>query len=393
MKYDSEFERLSKNLNEEERKELLEKIQREKKNYNEEEYKQGKKESDYQRQLKIAINTYNGFSLFTKFIIWLKTIFYGKKKEEVVLDRMFNEIKKEIQYINNNIIDFKTNSFTNNFVEEILNLAEVCNNCLPVIDGYFDDTMYYQSFICEIIEDSFTEELKNLLDNINPEKFEIKSNIIEEDEFNNEKEKRIRKFFNQLSLTSFNKLNSMFENFEVIIKLITFNFKALLFDLNEKYETESSSTVKYGAKYSAVGELLEKLYIILNSIDFNYEDINFIDRMIDYSNKNPVNKNIEDVNLINKISELMRRVFHKIESIRIKIPFKLIFQYFKRDLLYKPSELNLSLDSIQIYKNYKRNIFNSQWEEYYSKIRDRNQEKLLNDLFKDYKFDNRKCSL
>jgi len=384
IKYDSEFERLSKDLNDEERRDLLRKLKKDENNLKEEKTNKDKEEN-VQIQLKIAKSTYLNYSIFTKFFIWLISIFTARTKEEVVLDRLFNDIRREIQYINNSIIDFKNNLITNNFAEEILNLAEICNAAIPIIDIFFADTAFYNNFICYVFEENFDTDLKNSMNELKPENYEINTDFVEREDFFNEKEIRERAFFNKLSLLSFIEINRMFSDFEILVRLITFDFKTLLIDFSNN-QTDMDTTNKYGIKFSLVNELLEKLYIILNAINFTYDDIDFIEKIVDYKKNNIKQNDISNDAVLNKINDIMRKIFLSIENIKNKIPFKEIFQYFKKDLLYKPPRYNIKFDILNIYKNYKKSIITSEWENYFDKIRENNQNKLMEDLFKDYKF-------
>ena len=65
--------------------------------------------------------------------------------------------------------------------------------------------------------------------------------------------------------------------------------------------------------------------------------------------------------------KILKSIFKLIEKINKKIPFSKMFQYFNRDLLYRPPTLQIKIDSVSIYKEYKKSIFNGKWEEYYEK--------------------------
>ena len=75
-------------------------------------------------------------------------------------------------------------------------------------------------------------------------------------------------------------------------------------------------------------------------------------------------------------------------SIKEKLPFKEIFQYFKKNLLYSVKPVKTKIDFIDIYKEYKKTIINALWEDFYEKIKITNLNQLLNKLLKtEYSYD------
>jgi len=284
MKNSSQFDLLTKHLDEEERKQLLHKIKKDKNNnlIIEEEFSdnlsQNKNTSVYEKQIRIAKNVYDNESLLVKIIIWIVSLFTGKKKEDVVLNKLFKDLKKDILLINDGIINFESDVLTNFFTNEINNLYDACNLVLPVIDKFFNDTIFYNSFLSFIFEKNFDDNLKKQLDELNPENFNIDSSKIDKELYLDEKKKRINNFFKQLSLFPISDLNKKFINFEIFIRFITFDFRTLIYYFIQDNNIDASQ-IKYGVKFSVVESLLEKLFIILNSINFNYNDIDKLDSL------------------------------------------------------------------------------------------------------------------
>ncbi|MCK4796148.1 MAG: hypothetical protein KAT05_02135, partial [Spirochaetes bacterium] len=376
--------RLSKNLDEEERYALLMKIKKEKET-DKASVSNNKKKNAIQRQFKLARNEYEKSSFLTKIIILIMSIFEAKKKEEVILDRMFKEIKKEIQTKFNNIIDFKTNTLTNDFAKEILNLADACKTVFLVIDRYFGDPLYYYGFLSSILEKNFSNELKSMLEDINPRNFEIKFDYVDKEEFFMEKEKRLKKFFQHIELATYNNITSNFLNFEIIIRLIRFDYNALLYYFF-KDDTSINKSNMQGTKFSIIDNLLEKLYTLINSILFDYNNIIFIEEMNEYNKQFPISGIQTDNTFSEKEIKLIKNIFEVITNFKTKVPLRQIFQYFKKDLLYKPASLNIKINFIALYKDYKKNKINIEWENYYNKIKEINLTKLIQGLFKNYDY-------
>lgn len=382
-KYDSEFERLARTLEPNERKALLDKIKKIKQIENLS-LPEVKKENVVRRQLNYAKNLVVKSNFLTKIIIWFISFFSNKKREEVVLGWMFNDIRKEISIKYGNLIDFKNGVLTKYFAEEVLNLAEICNELIPIINLYFKDEVYYYDFLSLLIEKSFNSELKISLDRLNPETFDIRSDYIELDKYFNERDRRLKDFFQKLSFYSFNNIVRFFSRFELIIILINFDFKGLLYDFISKDQSGKSQS-KDGIHFFVVDSLLERLYILLESIDFNFDKIIPIEDMQEFSKKEMENSSEENL-FSKKDIEKIKILLQSISNFKKAVPLKLIFQYFRNDILYAPAPLTIKIDVMTLYKEYKRKIINKEWAIYFEKIGEMNLKKTLDLLFPDYDF-------
>ena len=79
-------------------------------------------------------------------------------------------------------------------------------------------------------------------------------------------------------------------------------------------------------------------------------------------------------------------LLQSINNFKKAVPLKLIFQYFRNDILYAPSPLNIKIDIMSLYKEYKRKIINKEWAIYFEKIGEMNLKKTLDLLFPEYNF-------
>ena len=217
MKYEivneSEFEKLSRKLEPDERNALLQKIQKYKE-FENIRFHSDKKESDYQKQYAYALNIYSHSDFIYRIVIWIQSFFTGKKKELIVINNMLTDIKNEIAGSYPELIDFNTNSLTTKFGEKLLAFAELCNQLLSNVNYFFQDPIYYYSFLSYLIEKDFDDELKRLLASLKPENFEMKSGeIIDKEIFLNEKDKRLKNFLNKISLIAFDPIANFFYKF------------------------------------------------------------------------------------------------------------------------------------------------------------------------------------
>ena len=381
--YESEFDKLSKALDPEERESLLKKIQESNK-VSEVETKSSHKETYNKRQYAYAKNIINTSDIITRFIVWVISIFTGRKKEDIVLNRMFLDIRNDISTRYGNIIDFKNNLITKSFSDEILNLSDFCESLIPVFSHFFQDPLYYTKFLSSLVEKNFNNELIDFLKELDPSKYVIGSDYIEKPVYFKEKDRRLNKFFQKTSLVSMSGINKFFEKFELIMMLVNFDFKSLIYEFTK---ADLMGQSKQGIHFVVIENLLERLYILLNSIDFSYDSIILVEEMIEFSAADE-NKNIDDIesNFIERDIENIKYLFNAIANFKKNIPLNLIFQYFKKDVLYSPKPLKVKFDVFNLYKEYKKKLVDGEWNEYYEKIGDMSMKKALHVLFKDYDF-------
>jgi hypothetical protein len=382
-KYDSEFERLARTLEPNERKSLLDKIRKLKQIENIK-IPEVKKENIVRRQLNYAKNLVVKSNFITKIIVWFISFFSNKKREEVILGWMFNDIKKEITIKYGNLVDFKNGVLTRYFAEEVLNLAEICNELIPIINLYFKDEVYYYDFLSLLIEKSFSSELQMSLDKLNPETFNLDSDYIELDKYFSERDKRLKDFFQKLSFYSFNNIEKFFSRFELIIIMVNFDYKGLLYDFIREDQLGRNQS-KEGIHFFIVENLLERLYILLETINFNYDQIIPIEDMLHFSKDQMENATDESI-FSKKDIEKIKMLLQSINNFKKAVPLKLIFQYFKNDILYSPTPLSIKIDVLTLYKEYKRKIINKEWTIYFEKIGEMNLKKTLDLLFPEYDF-------
>lgn len=380
------FERLAKELTEEERKNLLNKLKDYKTNGKEEEINiTEKKVSDIKEQETLARTIYKKNGFFYRLFIIILSFFSGKNKYEVVIENELNNIKKEINLNYGHYVNFYEERFTSNFIKEILPIIKISTDLMPIFNRYFSDNFYYYGFLANTIEKNFPNKIKDLMDMALPENIENKVEFIDRAAFFKERDTRLKRFFLQLNPMIFETISQQVNRFELIIRLTNFNFNEILnnFLIDNIAEPVKSSNF---SKFNLSQDIIHKFYRIINSITFSFEDISFIMNLIDYSKENPPNNETNkdfDQETIEKIKQLI----DTIRFVKDKIPFKLIFQYLYKDIMYKPPLIKVDNNILEIYKEYKRTLIEKLWNKHFISIRKSNLNLLISNFIKDYNFE------
>jgi len=380
----SEFFKLSKELNDEERKRLLSKIGNLKTDSKENEVSSEKVQEEKKSQIVYANTVYQSGGILYRIIIMIISLFSGRKKEDVIIDNELNNIKKYLRLNYSSLIDFKENRLTHNFIKEIQQLAKLAYKIKEVVNKYFGDDFYFTSFLSVIAEEMFSDKIKTNLFELHPETIANPQELSDKTNFFQEKEKRLKKFMIQLDVVIFENINLQINKFDIINKLINFDYKDLLssfllLDVNEQPKSANF------CKFEQIDLSLQRLYKLLYSINFSVSDIIFLNDMLEYCQINPINYpkeaqyNEETIKDFDKLIEYAK-------LLKEKIPFKEIFQYFYKDILYKIKPIRPNLNFTDVYKEYKKTIVDKLWSQHYVELRKKNLDLFINNLMNGYDF-------
>ncbi|OHD27931.1 MAG: hypothetical protein A2Y34_14755 [Spirochaetes bacterium GWC1_27_15] len=386
----SEFEKLSKNLTEEERAELLSKIKNEQlENDSSENNKKEKKDNDISNQYKIAKAEFEKKGLLDKLLIFVAAFISGKNKEDVVLEKEFGKLKKEINGKYYNIIDFDKKVFTHNFANELILLYDSVIKILPIVDNFFSDLNYYYSFLYDMFEKRLSDRSSKFFKELDPENLKLNTTeFIEKNAFLREKDRKLKEFFDNIDKINPKELVNKVNNFELVLKLIKFEYTKVLqaFSLsNFKTLTDSYHT----ANFISIEKSIDKFYTLLYHLDFDIDDIiSYVYEFSIYSKNNYISESQAILKKSFSDSDL-KKFEDFLKSLKIfleKIPLFKILKYIKKDLLYKPKDIFYDTNLISIYKDIKRKKSTEDWEKYYLNLKKHDLQRLVSELFSDYNF-------
>lgn len=386
----SEFDKLAKELDEKEKRELLEKLKNKKDNEESKDIlsikkKEIKKDDFGSSQYKIAQEEFEKKSFWDKIIIILSAIFSGKKKEDIIIKQKLNKIKNEIQSKYYNLVNFENGQLTYNFLNELLSIADIVNLLNPVINLYIINSNYYFEFLLKLFESEFNDNINKLYKETDPVNLKLEGKFIDRQVYNKEKEQRINAFFSAIDNYKFERFISETTKFEIILKLIQFNWIKLFIEFSLGDIKSKISTANF-AYFKNVDYMLDNLNSIISELNFSIQEVLFISQFPDYLKESiddsDDKKNIFSNDDIDKIEKLLKAV----EKFKEKVPLNKIFQYFRKDLLYKPKLIYIEKNFIDKYKERKRKEIEKLWDSFYIQLKKNDLDRLVKELFPDFNF-------
>ena len=385
----TEFEKLSRELNLSERQELLSKINKQGSEEVSDIYTPISSKSNKEMQLKMAENEYKTMAFFEKIRIFFQAMFSGEKKEEIIVKKKLNRIRKKISDQNPTIVNFDKKFLTSQFVTHLMNLIRSIEQIQPIITTYFSNEDYFNGFLRKVYEMEFPEGLKKLYNDCLPQNLKKEDTaILDENMYNREKDKRIKKFFSSLDSENFSTFINDVQCYDKLMKLINYNYRDLMFEFSVT-SVDDNLTAKNYALFKNVENKLDYLNSLINDIDFGNSSLMFLEEYPEYFRSKPISESMEVLKQGISVSDIERvlSVLDAVNIFRTKIPLTMILQYFKGDMLYSPKQLPSARNFPEVYKKIVRDNFDKMWEEHYMDVRRNYLRKLLSELYPDFHFD------
>ncbi len=317
-------------------------------------------------------------SFFYKFIVWLTSLISGKSKNDVMIDKELHNLKKDLKSHYHDFFNPDFKKFEKGFIKEIIGLIRIVREERKVFAMYLEDPIYYCEFLSDILESRFYEHLKEAKRLLDPDSLGPRATSLTKDEYVKEKEKRLRQFFNLLETLPLGSLLNQFNNFQLVLILVKFQYDEFLksfyiFDIND------TLTQDHSCDYGKIEYLVESFYRLIYSINFTIDDISFIDNIAIYASKNKKDneREIEDEDI-----QIFEKLLKTVDEIKRVVPFLKIFQFAKSNIVYTPRMSRVDVDFVTIYKDYKRTITNATWDEYFEQIKIKKTEEAIAELFK-----------
>ncbi len=385
----TEFEKLSRELDLSERQELLSKINKPSSEEVGQTYTTATEKSNKEKQLQMAENEYKTMSFFEKIRIFFQAMFSGDRKEEIIVKKKLNKIRKKISDQNPTIVNFDKKFLTSQFVAHLMNLIRPIEYIQPIVTTYFSNEDYFNGFLRKMYEMEFTESLKKQYNDCLPQNLKSEDTaILDQNMYNREKDKRIKKLFSSLDSENFSTFVNDVRCYDKLMRLINYNFRDLMFEFSVTSVDDNVSAKNY-ALFKNVENKLDYLNSLLSDIDFGNSSLMFLEEYPEYFHNKPISESMEVLKQgisVGDVEKLLS-VLDAVNIFRTKIPLTMILQYFKGDMLYSPKSLPLTRNFPETYKKIVRDNFDTMWEEHYMDVRRNYLRKLLSELYPDFHFD------
>ncbi len=314
-----------------------------------------------------------------KLQIFLSQIFSGETKSEAVTRMELQNTLHDIKTHYGTLIDTRNNSLTGVFLKEFVKLAKLCDSVKTVLEKTLFDSEFYIKFVSQLLENYQSDSQRVLAAEAYPNALTKKGDITTKNDYTNEKDKRIKRYFNAIELPAFDNLNSMLKRYEIISRLIKFDFRHFFLNFSVS-DIDATIPQDASCKYIEIEDQLSRLFRLIISVTFEISDVGIFLSLLDWSK--------EEGNGTDDENSFTQDTYNKIESIidackqlRHRVPMQNIMVCLKSELLYKLTPVEVNYDVTLIYKEYKRTILDKVWNEYFVTLKKENLSFMASEMF------------
>jgi hypothetical protein len=330
----SRLEELSAALPERERKELLERISKRMEHEDGEEavpveLVQAEREKIIAFEMKKAY-------WWTRFLVWIRTFFSGRKKAEIFLEIRLGQLKSHIRAVSPGLTGFESRDLTSKFARKLWDVYIRFSPILPIFQALFSDKENKASAFASLVESSYESSKKTLEDFISTEEMEqIFAQTGETEEIRKKLSLRMNDYLRGIPESLFVKLEEQARLLVSLGKLALFPFPSFFRYFNSTVDAPQNGYPAFErAPAMLTLDLMERLHMDLLLIgksapDYAYvrEPLNWLMTKEGTSQEPPA---VHDSRLQGQIIELCQKAAEFEKS----VPLLDIIRYFRKDPYY-----------------------------------------------------------
>ncbi len=337
---------LSRDLSENDRADLLKKINHSLNITDEKDMTIHEREMDKDEKTSLLHEEINILPVFVRFFLWLRSKITGHSEKDIYLASKINKLKRKIRHQASNLTGFETRNLTPHFAGEVYKLYSYSMPLRDLFKKLWLDTEISKTFFLGLLEG----RLKN--------KIEAITDLIEIDELvkiygvNGKKDDLRRQVMLRLD-TYISKIDKkIFSDLELELLPFYYLKDLVLFPYVQFFQQFGFTPVDVGdpekAKFKNASALLclsdlEKLYCALYTVSK-------LDRRINFNNS--LLEKIETLNDFDKdLVDLLTDIIDVGQNFFIKIPVADLIRYFKKNPYFKIMFYLPKIDLKEFYRN------------------------------------------
>jgi hypothetical protein len=288
---------------------------------------------------------YENMSLFKKLILFLKALFAGKKKEEMLEEILLNRLKKQIAHQTNRLVDFRYSIFLEEMKNELDELAKAAY--------FFRNSMQKclgkekSNFIAFLGSFEMPSTHERLLSEINPARIMAESSEKQERNIKVETDKRLREIVNNIPEADRKRMYLESQALSYLYSFCTFPFEELL----ERFGY-SHFKGRQTCEFSDLSKRLGDLACIMLSVVVP-PTVSSLKAIFLFSSEE--NMEQTDFSLEDQLLNDFKRAEEALVKIRLfnrRIPLIPLLKIIRRNFNYTVTPLKGGEDWLALYKNY-----------------------------------------
>ena len=340
------FEQLADNLDETERKAMLDEIKDDLRKYNQVDNKESEKLEKKEKEFKLLENEYNNSSLIFKIQMFIIKIITGKSVYILMKEKMLKNLGKTVEHDFPGFIDIKESRIKEPFCNELnllkSSLTDIHEICKVI------ETAGKAEFYQFIAASEMSEFEKTIEKNTDPD-FILKSGLLtEKTQIRNEIFRQFHEIIETVDNQEKEKVYEIIRGFFILRQLVTYNFDN--FQKKVEYEPNGNKYSSFGNCRKFIREIYELIYNIQLSPAPFAKVLKFMAEF--YYEKGDISGKVSKDDFVSKMLKKLKNDFASIESFNKNTPLVNLIKYLYKDLHYEASEISGGEEWFNIYKNY-----------------------------------------
>lgn len=391
MNKDTAFLELSRGMSDDDRTDLLKKINHSLNIDQENDNSIYEKEMDNEEKTALIHEELNTLPLLIRFFLWFRSKLSGKSEKEIYMDGKILKLKRNIRHHSSNLTGFETRNLTPNFAEQVFNLY---SNSMPLrflFKKLWMEPAVSKAFFINIVE----SRLENTI--AEPSDLMPLDELVEIYGVNGRKADISRQLLNKLDEYIAKIDKKVFFNLEIEMRPFYYLKDLILFPYVQFFQQfgytpldDAANEVRNFKNASALLCLgdLEKLYCALYNVSKLDKKINLNKKLIkellvlDELEYPKSGEETETSEIIEKLSNIIEVSY----NFTNKIPLADLIRYFKKNPYLKIMYYLPKIDLMEFYRNTLKMKLTDQIEQMFPEIQRKYITLEIDRMFKDQRF-------
>lgn len=346
-------------------------------------------EDNKSKTKEFAQKEFEKYSLLKKIIIYILSFFRSSTVEDEVIEDELSSYKKDISVRCGKYFDVSQKKMKSAILEKIFPISMGIEHLKGIYPKLFEDRMLFFQFVDYLIETEKKTEMDEIKHIIDLASLEAGDKVLEKNEYNSEKERRMKLFFMKVAKIDMSNLNFDISKFNILIKYLDYDFNYIpsIFGVNTLEDISTGlqelfitdDIINY---FKRLNSLLATLDISILSSKTYKTFLLFLKEL----NKEvpPPTGSDADVGVFD---EAVHRVMENLEDLKSSLMPEQVIKVFSRDIFYTGKPLDLRISVVDMYKMYKMPIIDKEWAKSYTNIKEKNIRHQISKIYNNYDFD------
>ena len=360
MKKGDVFEQLADNLDDNERKAMLDEIKEDLKKHQKVENKDDIKKVKKEKEYKLLEKEYENTSLIDKIQLFIKKLLTGKSIYILMKEKILKNLGKSVEHDYPGFVDIKESRIKEPFCNEInllKNSLSDISEMIKVIENY-GKAEFYQF----IAASEMTELEKTLEKNTDPD-FILRTGVISErDKVRTEIIRQYHEIIESIDSMEKEKVYEIIRGFFLLKEIVYYNFDS--FQRKFEYEPNGNKFSSFGNCRKFIRELYEVMHNITSSSAPFKKVLKYMAEF--YYEKGDASGKISKDDYMAKMLVKLNADFKAIETFVKNAPLKNLIKYLYKDLHYEPGIISGGEEWFNVYKNYLKEKIDNKYDVFLS---------------------------